>query len=535
MKILVTLLFIMSIAQAFASGLSTKFFSAEARNQLINDPLCIVFFGCVGSPEDAQYCALTTNASGKNFVKFYKYDYNQKSLIAKDSVEISEELFSDLFLLLKDEALNATDSNPVPTLDGQNIELGIKNDKWIFAGTNTTNNKSLAYLMGKIGTSKTTNEIKAHLKKALEIKENASIAQKKILVAHEGYVFSDIPSLRPTICQTNDAIWIIKAVTKGKSDSKIILFRLSKDFNESEEFEISIPQSQYSVPQNLCALSDSTILFSNYDNGKASIYKYDTLSKKVEKICSNLSSDNLQIFPIDAEKFAVLSQPSESACIAIYSINGKELYSYKEKLEDKSERFGFFSNLIPIDNEEFAVCYTRQTANKENDKACCVMEKVATMTFESSIYVFTSDLKLKQKSDFVKGKAEDCFESEGKLYLLVQDGTMATMKASMNLYSYFLGKLAKVAEVSDLAFSPIIHSAISEDCAFFISPFSLHSLDGNTGIFFAKSVLSVKKMPREFDHIDGIACDDKNLFLLTSDFSSKHKRTIFKTALKNIL
>jgi len=182
-------------------------------------------------------------------------------LILKNKNEISESLVSDLFMLLRENVLNATDIKQKFVLDGWNIEFGIRQEQWKFAGTNTPASNSIAYYMGKIGISRDINEVKENLKEALLIKENKTISKKKTLTAPDGYEFSNTPSTKSASCQTDKFIWTIKVITKKEDYHKIILYRISKNFERCQEFEIPIKTSQYTSAGNLSPLSDQILPF----------------------------------------------------------------------------------------------------------------------------------------------------------------------------------------------------------------------------------------------------------------------------------
>ena len=260
------------------------------------------------------------------------YNYKNKNLELKNSQEISERLAADLLELLKEEVLNASDTPCRPVLDGWNVEFGIRQKQWEFAGTNTTDKKSVAFWMGSIGVSNDIDSLKEKLSQALKIKNDKAISEgKRTLVLPEGCRFVDSPNLQPIICQTKNAVWIINKTIDGNGGSKISLHRITKDFKTAEEIEIPIKTDSNSIPQNLHSLSDDTILFSDIQNNKAAVYKFNTESRKTEKIIGNLSPKHLQITPISADKFITTNQQSGQTAIRVYSSSGEKLCAYEKR------------------------------------------------------------------------------------------------------------------------------------------------------------------------------------------------------------
>ncbi len=517
---------------SLASDLSTHFFSSPAKDLLTSDNSCIGFYGCAGAPGTPQYCAITYAEDGKKILlKFYKYNYKNKNLELKNSQEISERLAADLLELLKEEVLNASDTPCRPVLDGWNVEFGIRQKQWEFAGTNTTDKKSVAFWMGSIGVSNDIDSLKEKLSQALKIKNDKAISEgKRTLVLPEGCRFVDSPNLQPIICQTKNAVWIINKTIDGNGGSKISLHRITKDFKTAEEIEIPIKTDSNFIPQNLHSLSDDTILFSDIQNNKAAVYKFNTESRKTEKIIGNLSSKYLQITPIGADKFIITNQQSGQTAIRVYSSSGEKLCAYEKRQNASPNGFELFSNPVLLNNSDIAVCFTSQTKNNKNDNAHGALPQ----EFESAVYIFTPDLKLKYKTDAVRGKAERCFEKNGNLFLLAQDGTFAKLKSSMVFYSFFMNSPVKVAEVPNFTYSFVINSATTRNSFLFFSPFELHSLNGNTGIFFLNDTVFTRKLPPQFDNVKSVANDETNIFIVGKNYLPKHKLSIYKKSLKSI-
>ena len=241
---------------------------------------------------------------------------------------------------------------------------------------------------------------------------------------------------------------------------------------------------------------------------------------------------NFQITPINADKFLITNYLNNNIAICS-TVDGKELFSYKSKFEENES--GLFSNPTILKNGDIAVCFLRQIENKKSNKNACVIDKIAVAKFESAIYLFSPDLKLKSKTNFVKGKSELCFESDNNLYLFVQDGTMLTMKADVLLYRRIMDNLVIVGIAKDFVYSPFLHSLVGDDCVLLLPPLNLNRSKANAGIFFKNNFINIKQVPTEFKNIESAICDHDYIYLLNNDFMLKHKRTINKMDIKTIL
>ena len=534
----------------FASELSTDFFSSKERDIILSDPSCVGFFGCAGAPGQPKYCALTLEkGTRKAFVKFYDYDLEAGKLSLKDTVEISENLFSDLFILLDEEIQNATPKKE-GVLDGWNIEFGVRKKDWKFTGINTTDNKTIAFWMGRVGTSNNIDELRSALSKALSIKEKRNLNQK-LLTAPEGYKYNMIPS-ESVMCQTKNDIWIIKNTIKQGSKNKIILYRISKDFGLCEEIELPVNTNSVSYPENLCSLSDNALLFS-YGKEEGHIYKYDISSKKLSLISDNIKSYLTRVVPLDQGNFLITKSTSGASEICIYSTKGRELFTHIEK-ETSDGNIGIFTTPIVIrDKNAISRLLDKNVGNGLNyipeyiiavpfripiqnmtGTSCCALERIAKQTFKSCIFLFNPRLELLAKSSYIDGMATDCSQLNQELFVLVQEGALLKEDTTISLYncSLFFKTPFKVAQYN---YSNFPKSVSLPNALLFFSQYSFSPYVNTVFLFkdnviFPKNISQGKNLFRE-----EIIADADNIYMLKHNMLQEHRLTVFKYPLESVL
>lgn len=522
--------FFLFIQTAYAQEFSTKFYSNKHKDLITNDSACFAFFGYAGAPDVPQYCALKFGDDYKKlYLEFYKYDYQNKTLVSEKSFEISEGLFGDFMEILKKEILTAKSLPPRAVLDGINIEAGIKNDnKWFFAGTNTLDEKSLAYSLGRIVKSANIEEVESRLRTVQEI-QDARFDNRKTIYAPQGFLFSDLPTISPNVCLTENYIWVIKhAYNKNiNNDSKIILYRQTKNFSKLQETQLELPIAPHSQVQNLHALSNDSIVFSFAANNKYSIYKFDVKSEKISKICEKLNMVR-QIKVLNKKEFLLVEEGYNKTSIHIFSDDGKKLFSYDEKQIDDSSLI--FSNIILLKNGDIAASLTATTANNKDKKASCAFNRIAAMTFKIAVCVFDKELKLKSKSQFVEGDAKALCEIDNKIYLFAKQGALLSAQSTFSIYSLFSQELSKIGEFKTGVWVSNFQVKYA-DAILVFPPFESNSHEFTTGMFLKNGIVSSKKLDAEFNHIDSCAQDEKTIYLIKDnkfEYGTKNKFYVYK-------